>query len=115
MTTLCNNDEPQAVQSALAILGDKWSALILRMLHEGPKRFKDFEQNLDGMSPRTLSQRLDKLVCGGIIQKHTCPASPGYFEYSLTQKGADLDPIIHAMALWGKKHASTNTTSQTKT
>jgi DNA-binding HxlR family transcriptional regulator len=104
MTPLCDKDNPDNVHSALAVLGDKWSALILKLLHEGPKRFKDFESALDGISPRTLSQRLDRLLEQQIICQETCPDSPGYCEYVLTDKGKALDPVIHAMAKWGHRY-----------
>lgn len=106
MTSLCNQDQPENIESALIILGDKWSALILRLLHEKPQRFKDFERLLE-ISPRTLSQRLDRLQEEGVIKKRTCESSPGYYEYHITKKGLELDPIIHAMALWGEKYAAT--------
>lgn len=103
MTPLCDQDQPENIESALLILGDKWSALILRLLHASPRRFKDFEHLLD-ISPRTLSQRLEHLQAAGVVERQTCPESPGYFQYHLTKKGLALDPIIHEMALWGKKY-----------
>lgn len=105
MVPLCNQDQPESIEKALIILGDKWSALILRLLHESPRRFKEFEHLLE-ISPRTLSQRLEHLQAEGVINKTTCPSSPGYSQYEITQKGLELDPAIHAMALWGKKYAS---------
>lgn len=105
MTSFCDYDRPENIESALTILGDKWTALILHLLHDKPRRFKDFETLLD-ISPRTLSQRLDHLQSEGVINKKVCPQSPGYFEYEISQKGLDLDPIIHQMAMWGDKHAN---------
>jgi DNA-binding HxlR family transcriptional regulator len=104
MTPHCDKDKLQAVHAALAVVGDRWSALIIRLLHEGPMRFKDFEAHLEGISPRTLSQRLDKLVEHGIAAKQTCQSSPGFREYVLTDKGRGLGPIIQAMMDWGRIH-----------
>lgn len=100
MTHQCSKDTPESIRRTLEIMGDKWTALILRMLHEEPKRFKDFESQLDGISPRTLSQRLDMLTDENIIEKDDGLRSP----YKLTKKGEDLDSVIHQMAEWGERY-----------
>lgn len=102
MTNLCKNDSPDLIRRALEIIGDKYSALIIRMMHEKPQRFKDLEQTIVGISPRTLSQRLSMLESNGIIDKNPCPESPGRCQYELTQSGKDLDQVIHSMAEWSK-------------
>ncbi len=108
MTNLCKNDGSDSIKTALKILGDKYSALMIKFMHEKPQRFKDFEQNIPGISPRTLSQRLAMLETSGIISKHVCPDSPGRNQYELTQAGQDLDQVIHCMANWGEKHSIQN-------
>src|ERR1700733_11438464 len=95
------------VATALNIIGNKWTALILRDLADsGPKRFSEFERSLVGISPRTLSARLDDLECFGIISKESFPEVPPRIEYSLTQKGEDLIPVLKQMAEWGTKYHS---------
>jgi DNA-binding HxlR family transcriptional regulator len=104
MTEMCTNDSPELIKQTLGILGDKYTALLIRLMHDSPCRFKDFEEKIPGLSPRTLSQRLDMLVQNGIAEKTTCPSSPGRYQYELTQAGVDLDDVLHSMAIWSKKH-----------
>jgi DNA-binding HxlR family transcriptional regulator len=93
------------IDKALAILGDKWSARILKELHDnGPRRFSDIASALPGLSPRTLSQRLDALASEGVIQRNEYCAHPVRCDYQLTDMGHDLVSVLQAMADWGKKY-----------
>ena len=98
------------IASAMEIIGNKWTALILRDLASGSKRFGELEKSLKtnsggtSISPRTLSQRLDDLAAHGIIQRHSYNEVPPRCEYSLTPKGTDLLPILRQMAVWGAKY-----------
>lgn len=92
------------IAAAMEIIGNKWTALILRDLVMGPKRFSELERSLEGISPRTLSQRVDDLEEQGIITKQTYPEVPPRCEYALTDKGRDLVPILKQMAVWGEKY-----------
>ena len=92
------------IASALEIVGNKWTALILRDLTKGPQRFCNLERSLEGISPRTLSQRLDDLENHSIITKQSFAEVPPRVEYTLTQKGQDLLPILRQMANWGTKY-----------
>ncbi len=94
------------ISAAAEILGQKWTALILRDLHSEPKGFCELERTVEGINPRTLSQRLDELEKHGIIQKKSCAGAPNRCEYSLSQKGQDLVPILRHMAAWGEKYPS---------
>lgn len=88
----------------MEIIGNKWTALILRDLAGGPRRFSALEKSVSGVNPRTLSQRLDDLERHDIVSKDACSQSPGRFEYCLTQKGRDLIPVLQQMAAWGDKY-----------
>jgi DNA-binding HxlR family transcriptional regulator len=101
-----NNLEERAgcIASAMTIIGSKWTALILRDLVGGSKRFTHLEKSLTGISPKTLSQRLDELEGHGIITKECFRESPPRIEYSLTEKGKDLIPLLRQMANWGNKY-----------
>lgn len=88
----------------MEIIGNKWTALILRDLASGPKRFGELERSLTGISPRTLSQRMDDLEQHGIVSRQVFAEAPPRCEYSLTDKGQDLIPILRQMAVWGEKH-----------
>lgn len=94
------------IASAMVIIGSKWTALILRDLHDGPKRFGELERSLAGISPRTLSQRLDGLEAYGIINKKSFKEVPPCSIYTLTSKGRDLVPVLQQMAAWGNKYYS---------
>jgi DNA-binding HxlR family transcriptional regulator len=93
------------ISCAANILGNKWTALLLRDLAVGPRRFGEFQKSLQGISPRTLSQRLDDLEHEGIITKQSFAEVPPRVEYRLTAKGLDLLPILKSMAAWGSKYS----------
>jgi len=98
--------EPKAgcIASAMEIIGNKWTALILRDLTEGPKRFGELEKSVGNINPRTLSQRLDDLEKHAIITKTVYGEVPPRVEYALTSKGTDLEPVLRQMAAWGDKY-----------
>lgn len=88
------------IEAAMDIIGQKWTALILRDLAASSCRFGDFERSIPGLNPRTLSQRLESLKKEGVVCE--CASGNGY---ELTTKGRDLIPVLEAMATWGEKHA----------
>ena len=94
------------IANAMQIIGSKWTALILRDLFGGPKRFCELEKSVGNINPRTLSQRLDDLEADGIIPRRSFAEVPPRTEYTLTAKGTDLLPILKQMAAWGTKHSS---------
>lgn len=98
--------EPQVgcIATAMQIIGNKWTALILRDLFSGPKRFCELEKSVGNINPRTLSQRLDALEEYGIITRESFAEVPPRTEYNLTPKGEDLLPILQKMAAWGTKY-----------
>lgn len=89
------------VAQTLKIIGGKWTVLILRDLLEGPRRFGELQHSLAGISPRTLSLRLDQLEKDGIITKKIFAEVPLHVEYRLTPKGNSLNEIIYKMREWG--------------
>jgi len=94
------------IASAMEIIGNKWTALILRDIADGPKRFLELEKSVGGINPRTLSQRLDDLEAHQIITKKSFAEAPPRVEYTLTEKGRDLLPVLRQMATWGEKYYS---------
>ncbi len=92
------------ISNAMQIIGNKWTALILRDLSTGPSRFSELERSIAGISPRTLSQRLDELEKRKIVTKKSFAEVPPRIEYTLTQKGRDLVPLLKQMAKWGEKY-----------
>lgn len=92
------------IASAMEIIGSKWTALILRDLMSGSRRFCELEKSVGNINPRTLSQRLDALEEHGIITKQMYAEVPPRTEYTLTPKGLDLLPILKQMATWGNTY-----------
>jgi DNA-binding HxlR family transcriptional regulator len=112
-TTVLSKLEPRVgcIATAMQIIGNKWTALILRDLFDGPKRFCELERSVFKINPRTLSQRLDDLEAYGIITKQSFAEVPPRTEYKLTQKGKDLLPILQQMATWGTKYYESDCTT----
>jgi DNA-binding HxlR family transcriptional regulator len=92
------------IAAAMEIIGSKWTALILRDLSTGPKRFSELEKSVGTINPRTLSQRLDDLEQHCIVTKQSYAEVPPRIEYALTTKGTDLVPVLQAMSAWGDKY-----------
>lgn len=94
------------VESTMKIIGKRWTAIIIRDLVSGKKRFCELEQSLNGISAKVLSQRLNELEECGIITREVFPEVPVRVEYCLTDKGMDLKRVIDSMADWGSKWGS---------
>jgi DNA-binding HxlR family transcriptional regulator len=93
------------VARTLAVIGPSWTCLILReLLVHGARRFQDFQESVDGIAPRTLSERLRALEKNGVVERRFYSMSPPRAEYVLTAKGRDLGPIVAAMRDWGRKY-----------
>lgn len=92
------------VEAATEIIGDKWTPVLLRFfINEEKVRFCQLQDLARGINPRTLSARLDHLEKHGIISKNAT-TSMSRCEYSLTDKGHDLMPIIVDMEAWSSKY-----------
>ena len=96
-----------AVAATAELIASKWTPLIVHDLSEGPRRFMQLEHACPGISPRTLSERLQMLEQEGILTRHSYPESPPRVEYELTEKGHALLPIIEAMRQFGRSWLAT--------
>ena len=96
-------DESCPVCRTADIVCGKWTLLLVRELAEGCSRFCELERSLVGISPRTLSLRLRALEEEGMVERQTFPAVPPRVEYSLTEKGRALIPIIDDMRAYGER------------
>lgn len=83
------------------IVSGKWTLLIIRDLTTGTKRFSELERSLEGISPKTLSERLSALEREGMLHRKTYAEVPPKVEYSLTPKGQALASVIEAMREYG--------------
>jgi DNA-binding HxlR family transcriptional regulator len=105
---LCNvrhttTDDSCPVLKTADIISGKWTLLVLRDLSDGINRFSALERSLKGISPKTLSERLKTLERAGIITRTSYPEVPPRVEYSLTEMGADLIPLVDHMREYGTK------------
>ncbi|HEX5361030.1 MAG TPA: helix-turn-helix domain-containing protein, partial [Fluviicoccus sp.] len=95
-------DIPCSIARSLAVLGDRWTLMVLRNCFLGIKRFDDFQTNL-GVTRHVLAERLQRLVDAGVLKKVPYQQKPERFEYRLTDKGRDLYPVLLALISWGDK------------
>ncbi len=101
----CIEERDGCLQHTLKILGDKWSALIVRDLANKTCTFSDLEKSLECISPRTLSQRLDMLTTQQIVTKTPYCDHPPRYQYSLSTKGKELQQVLVSMADWGARYS----------
>jgi DNA-binding HxlR family transcriptional regulator len=90
-----------SLAQTLDVIGERWTLLVLRDAFFGARRFEQFQRSL-GIARNILSTRLNRLIEEGILEKR--PGESGRFEYVLTEKGLDLQPVLLAMTHWGDKH-----------
>ncbi|MEQ8346742.1 MAG: helix-turn-helix domain-containing protein [Sneathiellaceae bacterium] len=97
------DEERCSVARTVAVIGDRWSLLILRDCFLRVRRFDDFQARL-GITRHLLSDRLKKLVRYGVLRRAPYQERPRRYEYILTQKGLDLHPVLMAVVHWGDMH-----------
>ncbi len=90
------------VATTVQIIGSKWKILILRNLLSRPWRFNELRKSLDGVSQKVLTDSLRQLEADGIVSRMVYPEVPPRVEYSLTDIGESMRPILSAMETWGK-------------
>lgn len=88
-------------EAAFELLGKRWTGLIIRVLLDGPKRFKDISEMIPGVSDRMLAERFKELEVAGILSRHVYPETPVRIEYELTEKGKMLKPVMDEVQKWG--------------
>jgi DNA-binding HxlR family transcriptional regulator len=93
------------IATTLDLLGDKWTLLVVRdLLFVGKRRFGEFLESPEGIPTNILSDRLRRLEEHGVVEKSLYSSRPQRYEYRLTARGADLFPVLRAMAEWGLRH-----------
>lgn len=92
------------VASALDILGDKWTLVVLRTMFAGRHKFSELLNIPEGISTNVLADRLQLLEDHALVEKSVYQMRPRRHEYVLTRKGADLLPVLQAMAQWASAH-----------
>ncbi|QMT40290.1 winged helix-turn-helix transcriptional regulator [Neisseria shayeganii] len=94
------------VRTTLSIIGGKWKVLILYHLNTDIRRFNELQRLLSGITQRMLTLQLRELEADGIVHREVYPQVPPKVEYSLTDFGRTLLPVIEAMYRWGEAYAA---------
>ena len=94
-----------SIARALEIVGERWTLLIVRDAFLGLRRFDQFQESL-GIARNVLTDRLNRLVEEGILERVRYSERPERYEYRLTQKGRDLNLALAGLRQWGDKHLS---------
>jgi DNA-binding HxlR family transcriptional regulator len=94
-----------SIARALEVVGERWTLLIVRDAFLGLRRFDEFQANL-GIARNVLTDRLNRLVAEGILERVPYSRRPERFEYRLTPKGRELSVALAGLRQWGDKYAS---------
>ena len=103
-TTVSQEKELPAcpVETTLTLIGDKWKVLILRDLMPGTKRFGELKKSIGHVSQKVLTAQLRDMEASGLVSRKVYAEVPPRVEYSLTELGCSLKPILDAMWIWGE-------------
>ena len=96
------------VETTLMLIGDKWKVLILRDLLPGTKRFGELKKSIGTVSQKVLTAQLRDMERNGLVNRKVYPEVPPRVEYSLTELGRSLKPILDAMWDWGEEFKAQN-------
>ena len=92
------------VETTLTLIGDKWKVLILRDLLPGTKRFGELKKSVGSVSRKVLTAQLRAMEESGLVQRKVYAEVPPRVEYSLTELGRSLKPILDSMWVWGEDY-----------
>jgi DNA-binding HxlR family transcriptional regulator len=90
--------------AALAAIGGKWKLIIVYWLAESPKHFAALRREMSSISQKVLTQQLRELESDGLVQRRPTGAIPAPVEYSLTDYGRSILPLLEDVRLWGRSH-----------
>ena len=92
------------VTSALDIVGDRWTLVVVRTIFAGRHRYGELADIPEGISTNILADRLERLEAYGLVAKSPYQQNPPRYQYHLTKRGADLLPVLQALASWAACH-----------
>ena len=92
------------VETTLTLIGDKWKVLILRDLMPGTKRFGELKKSVGSVSQKVLTAQLRQMEDSGLLTRRVYPEVPPRVEYTLTETGYSLKPILDSMVVWGESY-----------
>ena len=93
---------------AMDIIGGKWKMIILWVLRDGVLRFNEIKKTLSGITQKMLTQQLRELEDAGIVSRVVYPVVPPKVEYSLTEEGQKIIPILNQLCDWSTEYAKSN-------
>lgn len=96
------------VETTLMLISDRWKVLIIRDLLEGTKRFGELKKSLGTVSQKVLTANLRSMEESGLVNRKVYAEVPPRVEYSLTETGLSLKPILDAMVQWGTEYKNKN-------
>ena len=96
------------VETTLTLIGDKWKVLILRDLLPGTKRFGELKKSIGSVSQKVLTAQLRDMEENGLLTRTVYAEVPPRVEYSLTDLGKSLKPILDALSSWGEEFKAKN-------
>jgi DNA-binding HxlR family transcriptional regulator len=96
----------EALDRALAAVGDRWTLLVIAALLEGPRRFGELEEQIPGIATNVLSQRLRNLQEEGLVAAEPYSTRPARYSYELSLAGAELAGALRLLADWAGRHRS---------
>ena len=96
------------VETTLTLIGDKWKVLILRDLLPGTKRFGELKKSVGNVSQKVLTTQLRAMEESGLVHREVYAEVPPRVEYSLTELGKSLKPILDSMWAWGEEYKKNN-------
>ena len=96
------------VETTLTLISDKWKVLILRDLLSGTKRFGELKKSIGSVSQKVLTSQLRQMEDNGLLIRKVYPEVPPRVEYTLTELGYSLKPILDAMQSWGEEYKAKN-------
>lgn len=96
------------VETLLVLIGNKWKILIIRDLLTGTKRFGELKKSVTGISQKVLTNNLREMEHDKLIKRKVYPEVPPKVEYSLTETGFSLEPVLNSMTQWGLKYKEKN-------
>lgn len=96
------------VETTLMLIGDKWKVLILRDLMPGTRRFGELKKSIGSVSQKVLTAQLRDMEANGLVHREVYAEVPPRVEYSLTEVGRSLKPILDAMSAWGQGYKAQN-------
>jgi DNA-binding HxlR family transcriptional regulator len=95
---------PCPVETTLMMIGDKWKVLIIRELLPGTKRFNEIHHSIDGVSQKVLTQKLREMESDSLLERKVYAEVPPKVEYSLTELGKSLGPVLDYLKEWGEMY-----------